>query len=136
MKKLNVALNGLLIALSLYTLLSTGMPITVLFIAIWASAIATTMSYQKKPLAWFAFVGNAILFCTAAMFGVMGLADGLPVKGSDGVLMGGAILLLMALPCALNVFFIKIRYFPARVKSSDQAKWRDCKSVFLRNRQE
>ncbi|EGR0292674.1 hypothetical protein L3I74_004454 [Vibrio parahaemolyticus] len=114
MKKLNNVLNALLIIFLSYAFFVLGQLSTALVITILVSSIVVTNSHQKKTIAWFAYIGNIILALFGLVLGVVFLVGAAPVE--DGIYMGLLLLLLLGFPCVLNIFFIKIRYFPSRVR--------------------
>lgn len=112
MKKINNVLNVLLIIFLSYAFFVLGQLSTALVIAVLVSSIAVTNSYQKKAIAWFAYIGNIILSLLGSVLGGAFLVGAVPSEGSTYT--GLFLLLLLGFPCILNIFFIKIRYFPRR----------------------
>jgi hypothetical protein len=117
MRRINAFLNGLTILGALYTFLTLGNGTSVFIILTSASAIATTLSYQKKPLAWFAYISN--ILCGTLLFfaSFVVMFGGSAQRSGLNALTMGIVLLLVSIPFIISVFFIKIRYFPKKLKT-------------------
>ncbi len=113
MKNFSVILNSIVIIFSIYGFLTLGNLTVACTVFIFLGGIAVTVSRQKKSLVWVVLIGNLMLFIISAILAVALALGLLAPQGAQAVLWGSVVLLLYVLPSLLNVFFIKIRYFPA-----------------------
>ncbi|GAA6170004.1 hypothetical protein [Sessilibacter corallicola] len=112
MKNFSIILNSIVIIFSIYGFLTLGNLTVACTAFIFLGGIAVSVSRQKKSLVWVVLIGNLMLFIIGAMLAVALALGLLAPQGAQAVLWGSVVLLLYVLPSLLNLFFIKIRYFP------------------------
>ncbi|WP_028023925.1 hypothetical protein [Enterovibrio calviensis] len=118
MKKVSLTLNILLIAASFYALFTLGEISFLFMIAVLVGGVVCSFTVQSRLLARLSYLGNVFFSFGALAFSILSFMGQLPTTKTitDSLLLGVAVFVFFAIPTGLNAFYVKVRYFPRKIK--------------------
>lgn len=118
MKKVSLTLNILLIAASFYALFTLGQLSFAFMIAVLVGGLVCSFTVQSRLLARLSYLGNVLFSFCGVAFSILSFMGQLPATKTitDSLLLGVAVFVFFTIPTGLNAFYVKIRYFPRKIK--------------------